>query len=395
MLDCSVVMTAFFTIAMGMLLIDLSSLQENMVCSANYGNASTCPEVFFSQSYHAARMKFRDAAKEAKAEWKQHTVLQEDGFEYSVDTAFVRGKKAKNLLIHMSGTRGVDGFTGSAVQVKLLREWNSSRGDGPSVLFVHAVNPYGMAHFRPYNENNVDLSRNYLSPEEWSHVLERDNANNSGYNEIVAPLLMSRAPRFIDRYAFFYHLLKRIVTKGLGAFKQTLSGGQYHHPDAVGFGGHEEQRAITVLREVFKAHVDTGIEKSIVLDVCTGPGSEGSETIVSNSREERVVAEKIFKGAKMQSRNDETEQMGDIRPSDTFVKNSLIIKQNFGTVNWLFFVRALFLENAAYKHAKGSRVHAVMQEWLKDAFYPQTMAYKRAVLKKGVAAFDSAWKHLS
>ncbi|PWU96702.1 hypothetical protein C4B63_18g229 [Trypanosoma cruzi] len=187
MLDCSVVMTAFFTIAMGMLLIDLSSLQENMVCSANYGNASTCPEVFFSQSYHAARMKFKDAAKEAKAEWKQHTVLQEEGFEYSVDTAFVRGKKAKNLLIHMSGTRGVDGFTGSAVQVKLLREWNSSRGDGPSVLFVHAVNPYGMAHFRPYNENNVDLSRNYLSPEEWSHVLERDNANNSGYNEIVAP----------------------------------------------------------------------------------------------------------------------------------------------------------------------------------------------------------------
>ncbi|RNC47216.1 hypothetical protein TcCL_NonESM02962 [Trypanosoma cruzi] len=203
MLDCSVVMTAFFTIAMGMLLIDLSSLQENMVCSANYGNASTCPEVFFSQSYHAARMKFKDAAKEAKAEWKQHTVLQEEGFEYSIDTAFVRGKKAKNLLIHMSGTRGVDGFTGSAVQVKLLREWNSSRGDGPSVLFVHAVNPYGMAHFRPYNENNVDLSRNYLSPEEWSHVLERDNANNSGYNEIVAPLLMSRAPRFIDRYAFF------------------------------------------------------------------------------------------------------------------------------------------------------------------------------------------------
>ncbi|RNF11303.1 hypothetical protein TraAM80_00939 [Trypanosoma rangeli] len=152
MLECATVMSVVITMAVGMLLIDLAALQENMVCSNTYSNASTCPELFFAQSYHAARMKFKDAAQEMGAEWQQHIVLQEDGFDYTVDTAFLRGKRPNNLLIHMSGIHGVDGFTGSAVQVKLLREWNSNREDGPSVLFVHAVNPYGMAHFRIYNE---------------------------------------------------------------------------------------------------------------------------------------------------------------------------------------------------------------------------------------------------
>ncbi|RNF25920.1 uncharacterized protein Tco025E_01806 [Trypanosoma conorhini] len=387
-------MSAVLTMAVGMLLIDISALQENMVCTTDYSNASKCPEVFFAQSYHAARMKFKEAAQEAGAAWEQHSVLQEDGFDYTVDTAFVRGKRSKNLLVHMSGARGVDGFTGSAVQVKLLREWNSSREDGPSVLFVHAVNPYGMAHFRTCNEENVDLGSNYLSPKDWEGVLAL-NPNSSGYDEVLESLQMSRAPRFIDRYMFLFRLVKGIATKGLGVLKQTLSTGQYHRSDAVGFGGHGEQRAITVLREILKSQSITGIEKSILLDVRTGPGKEGAETIVPSSREDAAIATTIFTGAKVVSNNGGAESTGDIVPRDILGENSLTFKETFGTMRWLFVVRALFLENAACNYAKGSHTHAVMQEWVRDAFYPQTMSYKNAVLKKGVIAFNCAWRHLS
>jgi hypothetical protein len=32
-----------------------------------------------------------------------------------------------------------------------------------AVVFIHAVNPYGMSFWRRWNENNVDLNRNFLS----------------------------------------------------------------------------------------------------------------------------------------------------------------------------------------------------------------------------------------
>ncbi|RNF11302.1 hypothetical protein TraAM80_00938 [Trypanosoma rangeli] len=206
---------------------------------------------------------------------------------------------------------------------------------------------------------------------------------------------MSRAPRFIDRYVFLFHLVKGFATKGFGVFQQGLSTVQYHHPDALGFGGQEEQRAITVLREILKSHSIRGVEKSILLDVRTGPGSEGAETIIPNTREDVAIATTIFAGTKVLSKDGGSGPTGDVVPHDILGEKSLVFKENFGTIRWFFVLRALFLENAAYNYAKGSHVHAVMQEWVRDAFYPQTMAYKKAVLEKGVTAFNCAWKHLS
>ena len=36
------------------------------------------------------------------------------------------------------------------------------------------VNPFGMAHFRRFNENNVDLNRNALPSTDRAAVLARD-----------------------------------------------------------------------------------------------------------------------------------------------------------------------------------------------------------------------------
>ena len=49
-----------------------------------------------------------------------------------------------------------------------------------AVIFVHTINPYGMAWWRRFNENNVDLNRNFLTrnqkysgvPEGYEHIRE-------------------------------------------------------------------------------------------------------------------------------------------------------------------------------------------------------------------------------
>ena len=44
----------------------------------------------------------------------------------------------------------------------------------PTIVMVHVVNPYGMQNMRRVNEDNIDLNRNFLTPEQFKFVLERD-----------------------------------------------------------------------------------------------------------------------------------------------------------------------------------------------------------------------------
>ena len=112
-------------------------------------------------------------------------------------------------IIHSSGVHGVEGYLGSAIQIRFLHEMflrneeqlklessgscdstdisqkpeNKYSDKVRKVLLIHAVNPYGMRHHRRANENNVDLNRNALSPEAWKNVRSRD-PNFVGYVDL-------------------------------------------------------------------------------------------------------------------------------------------------------------------------------------------------------------------
>ncbi|KAL7540301.1 hypothetical protein ACHAXR_010016 [Thalassiosira sp. AJA248-18] len=102
-------------------------------------------------------------------------------------------------IIHSSGTHGVEGYIGSAVQIRFLHELflaneeqlgskTASSGDRVRrVLLIHAINPFGMRHHRRANENNVDLNRNVLSEQMWSHIRQRD-PNFVGYVDMDSEL---------------------------------------------------------------------------------------------------------------------------------------------------------------------------------------------------------------
>lgn len=105
-------------------------------------------------------------------------------------------------IIHSSGTHGVEGYLGSAVQIRFLHEMimqnekqiesnlqtsSSSHGKVRKILLIHAVNPFGMRNHRRANENNVDLNRNVLSKEMWLDVRARD-PNFVGYVDMDSDL---------------------------------------------------------------------------------------------------------------------------------------------------------------------------------------------------------------
>lgn len=401
--SCEAVFTVIFVLVTGLLFIDLVPLQETMRCTGNYTNATECPEVFFSSTYQQARARFLAAAEAAHGVMEHHRIVQEGSVDYFMDTAYFPGTQNGKLLVHVSGTHGVEGYTGSAIQVKLLQEWNKTALSGPSILFVHAVNPHGMAHFRRFNEENVDLNRNYLSEEQWQQVKARD-PNIAGYEDLRSVLVPDAPPRFIDRYVFFVSAVKAVALHGAAKLKRAFVTGQYHDPNGIYYGGAGEQRSVSVLREVLKAHVEAAkATESIFIDVHTGLGPTGIDTFMVSHPEEAALTRQVFAGSRVQ--DDKTASSGPssgydlavgvIRPLAELGSNALAVTEEFGTVHPLFVARATVLENAAYHLCPGSYVHAVMQTWMRDAFYPQEIKYKQSTLRLGSAAFWKALQHLS
>ncbi len=60
---------------------------------------------------------------------------------------------------------GAEGYAGSAIQIAILSDICASynaeemRHRHPTLVFVHALNPYGFANNRRVNEDNIDLNR--------------------------------------------------------------------------------------------------------------------------------------------------------------------------------------------------------------------------------------------
>lgn len=107
----------------------------------------------FSGSYYEARALFRQQAKAAHATLVTRPL---PGFELenlTIDFALLPGARDR-VVVHVSGTHGVEGFAGSAIQSAVLKGIAAATSDsdqqdddpnGPTVIFVHALNAYGFA----------------------------------------------------------------------------------------------------------------------------------------------------------------------------------------------------------------------------------------------------------
>jgi hypothetical protein len=122
----------------------------------NRENNSDFPgECFFADNYDDARAQFLTFAGNVGAEL--HTLDVGTGGDLKTDVAIIRRSKEK-VIVHISGTHGVEGFAGSAVQTAALHQLSRQPEDVrsstslPTLVFVHVLNPYGMKYNRRVNE---------------------------------------------------------------------------------------------------------------------------------------------------------------------------------------------------------------------------------------------------
>ncbi|WP_066332070.1 M14 family metallopeptidase [Azohydromonas lata] len=228
----------------------------------------------FSHKYSEAREKFLAAADAAglDAHAEIHPLLGQDGETLALDVARCGPISAEKLLLVSSGCHGVEGYAGSAVQIALLRDANfleQAQQAGVAVLFLHALNPWGMSWMRRTTQENVDLNRNF---QDFSHPLPA----NPGYDELHPLLVPSTWPPSPENEQKLQAVLAQ---RGMAALQQIVSGGQYSEPEGLFYGGHAPTWSQQALRHVLRDHARR-CSKLGWVDLHSGLGATGQAEII-------------------------------------------------------------------------------------------------------------------
>lgn len=230
----------------------------------------------FSPDYVSARARFRSSALGLGCHMESQPIQQvgPDGEGLTLDLARLGPPGADRILLVTSGLHGVEGYLGSAIQAALLEDaiggWRPP-GDS-SLILIHALNPWGMAWGRRVNEDNVDLNRNFLMPEEpWRGMPE-------GYAQVDRLLNPRSAPSPLD--PMWPRAVALALRNGSDYLPSAAAKGQYDRPRGLFFGGNGPSRTSGLLREHLPRWL--GDATSVLhLDLHTGVGPRGRYLLLS------------------------------------------------------------------------------------------------------------------
>ena len=228
------------------------------------------PLDFFAEHYPEARAKFQLAVAQAGGQLTSYThpaALGPDGGSLAIDAACFGPADAPKGLLILSGTHGGEGYTGSAVQIALLRSGAMARlAPDTRVVLIHAINPYGFAHWTRTTENNVDLNRNFV---DFRGRLPRNDAYLE-LHEALCPADWTDASRSASQQ----RIDGWIERHGQQAWMQSIMMGQYDEPTGLNYGGRAPEWSQRTLQDLVAQHL-RAVQKLAFIDWHTGLGQPG------------------------------------------------------------------------------------------------------------------------
>lgn len=350
---------------------------------AKNSNGPSASTTFFSPDYVSARAQFREKVKAAggRLEPLELGAKGPNGESLTIDIAWFGPEKPRRVFVHSSGLHGVEAFAGSAIQLQWLKQGIPPIPEGTAIVLVHVVNPYGMAWLRRFNENNVDLSRNFLAPDEkFAGAPETYRKLNGFLNPTTPP----------SRDLFYLRAAWPLVRYRMAELRQAIAGGQYANPKGLFFGGQRLEEGPTKLQGYMADHL-AGVERIVAIDIHTGLGRFAEDCLLMDAAPERVDVNHRMRavfGERVQlldSYGVAYEVRGAIynmyyRVSPT--TQVYFAAQEFGTYNPARIVKALRAENRWHHYGAGTTDHPTKTE-LQEVFNPGDARWRRLVLQRG------------
>ena len=376
---------------------------------------------FFSKDYFEARMRFLAAARARGASIRSYPIDEANAI--FVDVAVLPGD-SDSTLIHASGTHGVEGYAGSAVQLAALTEANTvvDLQHRPTLVFVHALNAYGFARNRRNNEDNVDLNRNFLTAADFKHLAAKD-PNFAGYEDasfLYNPGRSLLTPStLLNEVLAAFLTLRAVVTLGMHRLKVALVSGNYVYPAGLGYAGNSSTRSNLILREVISEYTSSS-SHLVLVDVHTGLGPSGVDSLGINLHRGRALAandfptevtdgrvtggvhdsisrpgeDSAFAGYALTRGTISGELCGQVAQESPHLATVLCLTQEIGTVSNVVVGAAQVLENNAFFFGSEEQRERYAGR-LRDVFCLKGRNWRFNVVRRGLAVIGDAAKYLS
>lgn len=350
--------------------------------------------VYFRNDYASARALFRDSARGAGFALETHPIVARgpNGEELTIDVAVRGSESAERALIVSSGLHGVEGFFGSAVQSAWLCTQESSKA--PRVVLVHALNPFGFAHLRRVNEDNVDLNRNFMLDG------QRYEGAHPAYHQLAALLNPESSPPRFD--PFLARAVPPLVRHGFRTLKNAVAQGQYVYPRGLFYGGAKPSKTQQILAEHFARWLGAA-QRVLHVDLHTGRGASGQYALCVDfpPAHERARSLAGMFGAQQVEGFDPSgvlyEMRGALGPwlaaRVPDVRYDYMLAE-FGTYHALRVLSALRAENRAHHYASSDTTRARTKRALFEEFCPRSRSWRKTVMARALGVLAQAERAL-
>ena len=253
-------------------------------------------EVFYT-TYDEIRTHLKDRVDDLKkkgitVETSEYAIDKSDNL-YIDNIYLAATENQENLIVLTTGVHGMEGYIGSVMLDVFFDEiYPTIDIKNTGILVVANVNPYGMKYMRRYNENNVDLNRNFIL--DWEGF---DLTSNKDYPEVKNFLQPEGkiGNALWHEVGFYANLAKEALTKGADKVSDALLTGQYEYPQGVYYGGNGDEASTAYLKGVFNDCLESGYENIVHIDIHSGYGPRYNMVIFNSVYE--TMTEKETKEA--------------------------------------------------------------------------------------------------
>jgi hypothetical protein len=340
----------------------------------------------FSYSFDEAKSKFEH---HLSSDWIVKRINNDETI-----IAVYKNSDSNEWIVHTSGIHGVEGYTGSAIQLRILSEINN-KNINKNIMLVHALNPYGMRHMQRVNANNVDLNRNSIL----NNDFKSDSLvfKNSWLDSLINPKSIA------EFYLFPFLIIYSLLVYGLKTSVQLIVTGQYQQQKAMSYGGVEHEPEI---KEFYKAIAPFFTKESNIthIDLHTGFGKYMNEYLMVDTRREQTFFGNYFgkanyyinsefpeyknmKGGLINGFWQLLEFYGNVR-----IDSYHGVVQEFGTVNFagipIFINMRLANFIKFYKPTNNDESFTSLKNAMYESFNPSSTEYQELCISKGWQRFS-------
>lgn len=346
---------------------------------------------YFVDDFFLCQEKFLQAIndlEQAAVDFVEQKQWQLENSQLMSNAVYIGKQHASKVLVLISGTHGVEGYCGSAIQRFLLAKIHQQQIKLPTdtaLITLHALNPWGMFWARRCDHQGIDVNRNFI---DFSQLSEKKfSEKNSDYQQVLDFLNMSDSQQRRQKM----HAL--VAEWGQVRFDEVFSGGQYQSEWAPFYGGRQASFSQGIINDVINTwHL--GEREVFVIDLHTGLGPWAYGEIISDhpaASQANHFAKQLFGAALAITEMGESfsvKKAGllDYRWHQLMQTQGCFVTLEFGTYGTDALFETLLNEHLFWRDHSPSGLHdaAYLQQRkaMMNHFFPNDNLWQQAVLFK-------------